>query len=127
MDTSHGFSLSGVDLGGLKKGTPKQGHSLMEVFLGGQVKANHTSEYKLSEIDCGAHEAHTSGCMLSELDWVANDPSFSLYLEHIDHGRDTNPTDYPSSETQENQKDSRLATASSQYLRGAYLKHQKAP
>ena len=42
-------------------------------------------------------------------------------------GSDTNPTDYPSSEPQENQKDSTLATASSQLLPGAPLKHQKHP
>ena len=35
-----------------------------------------------------------------------------------------NPTECPSSDPQENQKDSKLATASSQYFPGAYLKHQ---
>ena len=43
------------------------------------------------------------------------------------NGSDKNPTDCPSSEPQGSQKDSRVATASSQYLPGAYLKHQKAP
>ena len=40
----------------------------MEVDWGGKVEAN-----------------HTSGCMLSEVDWGADDSSLFLYLEKIDH------------------------------------------
>ena len=40
----------------------------------------------------GAHETHTSGCMLSEVDWGTHDSSFSLYLVHIDH--DGEPKDF---------------------------------
>ena len=39
----------------------------------------------LSEVDWGAHEAHTSGRELSEVDWGAHDSSHSLYQEHIEH------------------------------------------
>ena len=62
------------------------------------------------------------------------------YLSHIYSGEeetaeikqqpkesDTNCTDCASSEPQGNKKDSRLDTAYSQELPGAYLKHQKAP
>ena len=68
MDTSHGSSISGVDWGDLKKGTPKYGPSLMEVDWGGKIEPNHTSELMLSEVDWGAHETHKIGCMLSEVD-----------------------------------------------------------
>ena len=40
----------------------------MEVDWGGRIEAN-----------------HTSGCMLSEVDWEAHDSSLFLYLEQIDH------------------------------------------
>ena len=72
MDTSHGLSLSEVDWGDLKKGTPKYGVSLMEGNWGGKIEGNHRSECMLSEFDWGAHEAYMSGCMLSEFDWGAN-------------------------------------------------------
>ena len=46
----------------------------------------------LSEVDWGAHETHTSGCLLPEVDWEAHHSSFFLYLVHIDH--DGEPKDF---------------------------------
>ena len=47
----------------------------MEVDWGEKIKANHTSGFMLSEVDWGAHE----------VDWGPHDSSFFLCLEHIHH------------------------------------------
>ena len=73
---NHGLSLLEVDWGDPKGESTKHGPSLMDVDWGGKIKPNHT----------------TSECMLSEIDWVAHDSSFSLYLEYLDH--DGEPKDF---------------------------------
>ena len=64
----HGPSLSEIGLGGLKKETPKCRPSPTQVDCSGKIEVN-----------------HTSGCMLSEVDWKAHDSSLFVYLEQIDH------------------------------------------
>ena len=39
---------------------------------------NHTSGHMLSEVDWGAHEAHPNGHSFTEVDWGGHDPSLFL-------------------------------------------------
>ena len=111
--TKHGPSLMEVDWGGnIAPNHTSSGCMLMQVDWGGKLRVIHINECMPSEVDWGAHETHQNGnsitkvdwgdydptlypmdgCILSEVDWVAQDSSLFFYLAHIDY--DAKPKDF---------------------------------